>query len=156
MATTIKSAASELLQQQINNTPKTALGKPTTVARATNIPNVGLNTPPAKLGRPVGQTSRIEEFKQRLVSTSGDLIISKLIQIALHDGNPGQMSALKMCVDRVLPISHFDKAVNGNQSPTISINISGLTNSTATVVGSQGQFASDDILDVEATEYPNE
>ena len=147
MATTIKSAASELLQQQINNTPKTALGKPTTVARATNIPNVGLNTP--KIGRPVGQAARIEEFKELLVSTSGERVMSKLIQIALHDGNPGQMAALKMCVDRILPISHFDKAANGNQSPTISINISGLTNSTATVVGSQGQFAADDVLDVE-------
>ena len=152
MATTIKSAASELLQQQINNTPKTALGKPTTTARAANIAGVGLLTPPKTIGRPPGQTSRIDEFKQRLVSTSGDAIISKLIQIALHDGNPGQMSALKMCVDRVLPLSHFDKAVNGNQSPTISINISGLTNSTATVVGSQGDYGTtDDITDIEGS-----
>ena len=140
-----------LLQQQINSTPKTALGKPTTPARAANIVGVGLNAPVAKIGRPPGQTSRIDEFKQRLVSTSGDAIISKLIQIALHDGNPGQMSALKMCVDRVLPLSHFDKAVNGNQSPTISINISGLTNSTATVSGDIGGSA--DITDVEPIEY---
>lgn len=155
MATTIQSAASKLLQEQINNTPKTALGKVTTVARATNIPNVGLNTPAKPLGRPVGQTSRIEEFKQRLVSTSGDAIISKLIQIALHDGNPGQMSALKMCVDRVLPLSHFEKAAaGGGNSPTISINISGLTNSTATVVGSQGNdYTPGDITDVEPVEY---
>jgi hypothetical protein len=150
VATTIQSAASKLLQEQINNTPKTALGKPT---RATNIPNVGLSTPPKPLGRPVGQTSRIEEFKQKLVTTSGDAIISKLIQIALHDGNPGQMSALKMCVDRVLPISHFDKAVNGNQSPTISINISGLTNSTATISGDIGSGSDGDIIDVEPVAY---
>lgn len=147
MATTIKSAASELLQQQINNTPKTALGKPTTVARAANIPNIGLNTP--KIGRPVGQAARIEEFKAFLMGDNGPALMSKLVTIALNDTHPGQMSALKMCVDRVLPLSHFDKAANGNQSPTISINISGLTNSSATVVGSQGQFAADDVLDVE-------
>jgi hypothetical protein len=146
MATTIKSAASELLQQQINNTPKTALGKPTTVARAANIPKVGLNE--VKIGRPVGQAARIEEFKAFLMGDNGPALMSKLVVIALNDNHPGQMSALKMCVDRVLPLSHFDKAVNGNQSPTISINISGLTNSTATVVGSQGQFADDDVLDV--------
>lgn len=149
MATTIKSAASELLQQQINNTPKTALGKPTTVARAANIPGVGLNAPAAKLGRPVGQAGRIEEFKAFLMGDNGPALMSKLVMIALNDTHPGQMSALKMCVDRVLPLSHFDKAANGNQSPTISINISGLTNSTATVVGSQGQFAADDVLDVD-------
>lgn len=147
MATQIKSAASELLQQQINNTPKTALGKPTTVARAANIPGVGLNTP--KIGRPVGQAARIEEFKAFLMGDNGPVLMSKLVTIALNDTHPGQMSALKMCVDRVLPLSHFDKAANGNQSPTISINISGLTNSSATVVGSQGQFAADDVLDVE-------
>lgn len=147
MATQIKSAASELLQQQINNTPKTALGKPTTVTRAANIPGVGLNTP--KIGRPVGQAARIEEFKAFLMGDNGPVLMSKLVTIALNDAHPGQMSALKMCVDRVLPLSHFDKAANGNQSPTISINISGLTNSSATVVGSQGQFAADDVLDVE-------
>jgi hypothetical protein len=147
VATTINSAASRLLQGQINNTPKTALGKPTTVARATNIPKVGLNE--VKIGRPVGQAARIEEFKQQLIATNGSVLISKLIQVALHDGNPGQMAALKMCVDRILPVSHFDKATNGNQSPTISINISGLTNSTVSAVGSQGGvFAEDDVIDV--------
>lgn len=129
MATTINSAASKLLQEQINNTPKTALGKPTTVDRATNIPNVGLNV--AKIGRPIGQAARIEEFKQQLIATNGSVLISKLIQVALHDGNPGQMAALKMCVDRILPVSHFDKATNGGQSPTISINITGLVSATA-------------------------
>ena len=145
MATTINSAASMLLQQQINNTPKTALGKPTTVARAANIPNVGLNTP--KIGRPVGQAARIEEFKSFLMGDNGPVLMSKLVVIALNDNHPGQMSALKMCIDRVLPLSHFDKATNGGQSPTISINISGLTNSTATVVGSQGVFSDDDVID---------
>lgn len=139
MATTIKSAASELLQQQINNTPKTALGKPTTIARAANIPKVGLNAPPPKMGRPPGQLARIDEFKEMLFGTSGDAIMTKLISIALNDSHAGQMSAMKMCVDRVLPLSHFDKAVgSGNQTPTISINISGLTNSTATITGDIG------------------
>lgn len=147
MATTIKSAASELLQQQINNTPKTPLGKPTTVARAANIPGVGLLTPVKPIGRPPGQAARIEEFKALLMGDNGPVLMSKLITIALNDSHPGQMGALKMCIDRVLPLSHFDKTVNGNQSPTISINISGLTNSTATVVGSQGSV-SDDIVDV--------
>ena len=145
MATTINSAASKLLQEQINNTPKTALGKPTTVARAVNIPNVGLNTP--KIGRPVGQATRIEEFKQQLIATNGTTLISKLIQVALHDGNPGQMAALKMCIDRVLPVSHFDKASNGGQTPTISINISGL--GSTSVSAAPGLFAADDeVIDV--------
>ena len=157
MATTIKSADSELLQKQINNTPKTATGRPTTVARATNIPRVGLSVIPKPIGRPPGQSARLEEFKQKLIGANGDAIISKLITIALTDTHPGQMSAMKMCVDRILPVSHFDKAAMGNSAPTISINISGLSNSTATVVGSQGQFASDDdILDVEPTEQADE
>jgi hypothetical protein len=149
VATTINSAASALLQEQINNTPKTPLGRPTTVAKAANIPKVGLNAKP--IGRPVGQAARIEEFKAFLMGDNGPVLMSKLVTIALNDTHPGQMGALKMCIDRVLPLSHFDKTTNGGQSPTISINITGLTNSTVSAVGSQGGlFASDDITDIES------
>jgi len=147
MATTIKSAASELLQQQINNTPKTPLGRPTTIARAANIPKVGLNAvAPKPLGRPAGQAARLEKFKEFLMGDNGPVLMSKLVMIALNDNHPGQMGALKMCIDRVLPLSHFDKAANGNQSPTISINISGLTSSSVAAISS-----GDDITDVQDT-----
>jgi len=79
-----------------------------------------------KVGRPAGDSARIAEFKARLLGTSGDKIIETLIHKALDPNDKDQIAALKMCVDRVLPLSVFDAAKNSGQSPQISINITGL------------------------------
>ncbi len=70
---------------------------------------------PGLIGRPPGSGdgARIAEFKARLLATSGDSIINKVVEIALTDGHPSQSAALKMCVDRVLPMSYFDKEKQG-------------------------------------------
>jgi hypothetical protein len=81
-----------------------------------------------KVGRPAGDSARIAEFKARLLGTSGDKIIETLIHKALDPNDKDQIAALKMCVDRVLPLSVFDAAKNSGTTPQISINITGLTN----------------------------
>jgi hypothetical protein len=83
-----------------------------------------------KVGRPAGDAARINEFKARLLGTSGDKIIETLIHKALDPNDKDQIAALKMCVDRVLPLSMFDAAKNSGQTPQISINITGLNNPT--------------------------
>lgn len=83
-----------------------------------------------KVGRPAGDAARIAEFKARLLGTSGDKIIETLIHKALDPNDKDQIAALKMCVDRVLPLSMFDAAKNSGQTPQISINITGLNNPT--------------------------
>jgi len=47
-----------------------------------------------------------------------------VIQIALNDEHPGQMAALKMCLDRTLPVSMFEK--DKHQRSAVTINITGL------------------------------
>lgn len=84
------------------------------------------NRTKGKIGRPVGDAGRIEEFKQRLLATGGTRILDKMIAIALDDEHPGQMAAIKMSIDRMLPMSTFEAAKNGGSMPTISINISSL------------------------------
>jgi hypothetical protein len=104
-------------------------------------------------GRPPGDAARINEFKARLLATSGDKVINKIIQIALDDEHQGQMSALKMCMDRVLPVSYFekDKATGGRNS--VSITITGIGGETQ-IVGEDSP--EDDIVDAEYTEVTNE
>ena len=104
-------------------------------------------------GRPPGDAARINEFKARLLATSGDNVINKIIQIAQNDEHPGQMAALKMCMDRVLPLSYFekDKATNGRSS--VSITITGIGGDT-TIVG--GEEQQEDIVDVEYTEVESD
>lgn len=97
------------------------------------------NRTKGKIGRPVGDAGRIEEFKQRLLATGGTRILDKMIAIALDDTHPGQMAAIKMSIDRMLPMSTFEAAKNGGTTPTISINISGLT---------APMVSTDDVVDV--------
>ena len=79
------------------------------------------------VGRPAGDGARIAELKARLLATTGDTVINKIVEIAMTDGHPVQGAALKMCIDRVLPLSYFEKDKSGNGgTPTISINISSI------------------------------
>lgn len=80
----------------------------------------------AVVGRPPGEAARLQEFKARLLSTSGDKVINKVVEVALSDGHPGQVAALKMCLDRLLPVSMFEKEASGSRS-AVTINITGLT-----------------------------
>jgi hypothetical protein len=76
-------------------------------------------------GRPKGDAGRLAELKARLLATSGERMINKVVEIAMSDGHPGQMAAMKMCLDRVLPISMFEKDKDGT-GKGITINITGL------------------------------
>ena len=78
-------------------------------------------------GRPAGDAARIAEFKARLLGTSGEKIINTLISKALDPDDKDQAACLKMCIDRVLPLSAFDASKNSTGTPQISINITGLT-----------------------------
>ena len=98
-------------------------------------------------GRPPGDAARINEFKARLLATSGDKVINKVIQIAQDDEHPGQMAALKMCMDRVLPLSYFEKDKTTGGRNAISITITGVGGET-TIVGSDNKAEEGEIIDV--------
>lgn len=97
-----------------------------------------------KVGRPAGDAARIQELKARLLATTGDKVINKIVEIALNDDHPGQMAALKMCFDRQLPVSLFEKDAKRG-SNAITINIVGVDNTTI-------QATDDDVVDMEYTE----
>lgn len=74
------------------------------------------------MGRPKETSGRIAELKARLLATSGDKVVSEIIRKALDPEDKDQIAALKMCLDRILPVSLFEKAAGrGNK---IEINIS--------------------------------
>jgi hypothetical protein len=77
-------------------------------------------------GRPPGEAARIREFHARLLTTKGDHIIETIIKKALDPTDKDQAAMLKMCADRLLPVSYFEsnKEVGAKG---ITINISGLT-----------------------------
>ena len=82
-------------------------------------------------GRPPGEAARIREFHARLLTTKGDHIIETIIKKALDPTDKDQAAMLKMCADRLLPMSYFEKAGSvGNKG--ITINISGVGTVSAT------------------------
>jgi hypothetical protein len=81
--------------------------------------------PKGTVGRPKGDNARMIELKARLLASAGEGVIDKILSIARNDEHPGQMAALRMCVDRMLPLSLFEKDVKGGKS-AVTINIVGV------------------------------
>ena len=78
-----------------------------------------------KVGRPAGDAGRIQEFKARLLSTTGTKVIDTVLRKALDDNDKDQVACLKMCLDRMLPTSLFEKDAKGQRN-AVTINITGL------------------------------
>ena len=67
---------------------------------------------------------KIRELKQILLNEDGQSIVRKAIEIALNDGHPSQAAMIKLCMDRTLPVSMFEK--DKQQRSAVTINITGL------------------------------
>jgi hypothetical protein len=96
------------------------------------------------VGRPKGDKAILDEYKMRmLASPKSAKVLEKVYEVALNDDHPGQMAALKLVLDRIVPASAFDASKSGNTGvPTISINISSM--------GSPSVIQrTDDVVDVE-------
>ena len=100
------------------------------------------------MGRPKNDTGRLAEFKQRLLGTSGSAVIEKIIQIGQNDDHPGQMAALKMAMDRILPLSMFEKDAKGQRN-AIQINITGIGEAK---IESTNDLVDEDVEDVDYNE----
>ena len=100
------------------------------------------------VGRPKGDASAIEEFKARLMaSPKSRKVLDAILDAALDDEHKNQAAAWKLLVDRMLPMSYFDKDKAGGSRPSVNITITGVGES----VNIAGE--SDDIIDVEDYKY---
>jgi len=100
-------------------------------------------------GRPKGDKAIMDDYKARmLASPKSSRVLEKVFEIALNDEHSGQMAAMKLVLDRIVPASAFDTAKGSNGgAPQISINITGL-GSTAV----QAEEVVYDVTDVEVKE----
>jgi hypothetical protein len=86
--------------------------------------------PPKKMGRPKEIGTKVQELKDRLLnSADSSRIVNTIIKKALNDDDKDQMVALKLCLDRILPVSMFEKSRDARAS--IQINIVGLNESSS-------------------------
>jgi hypothetical protein len=93
-----------------------------------------MDNPPVKDGRPkryrppkvLPKTDyqKLNELKRMLLDSSGSRVVQKVVDIALDDNHPSQMAALKLCMERTLPVSMFEK--DKSQRSAVTINITGI------------------------------
>ena len=78
---------------------------------------------PVKRGRPAGMRARQLELKQTLLEHPDvPKVIETVIRTALDDNHKNQTAAQKILMDRMLPISMFEKAVDSREKINIVIN----------------------------------
>lgn len=109
---------------------------------------------PKKRGRPKGKPSLAVALTHELINKKAENVVKKVLAIAMDDKHPKQMDALKMCFDRLAPMSVFERAAEAQKSRGIEININVVGSPASTtpapvpVVGSVGP----EVVDVEARE----
>ena len=82
-----------------------------------------MNKTPVKRGRPAGMRARQLELKQTLLEHPDvPEVIETVIRTALDDNHKNQTAAQKILMDRMLPISTFEKAVDSREKINIVIN----------------------------------
>lgn len=99
------------------------------------------------VGRPRGDNYAIEEFKARLIaSPKSRKVIDSILNAALDDEHKNQAAAWKLLMDRMLPMSYFEKDKAGGSRPSVNITINGIGD-TVSIDGND-----DDVVDVEPIE----
>ena len=61
-----------------------------------------------------GQKQRMAALREELLSEgNAKRVLEKLLTIVNNDEHPGQMTAVKLCIDRILPVSMFEDKKDG-------------------------------------------
>ena len=80
-----------------------------------------------KVGRPKGDAAIMNEYKARmLASPKSRKVLETILSAALDDDHKNQAAAWKLLMDRMLPLSYFDKDKVGGGKSSINITISGV------------------------------
>ena len=76
------------------------------------------------LALPKTEHQKLQELKSLLINSAGSNVLNKAVEIALNDEHPSQGAMIKLCMDRMLPVSMFEKEKNNRSA--IQINITGI------------------------------
>lgn len=89
-------------------------------------------------GRPKGDAATINEYKARmLASPKSRKVLDSILNAALDDDHKNQAAAWKLCMDRLLPVSYFEKDKAGGGRGAINISITGVGGETTVISGSE-------------------
>ena len=111
------------------NTPTKKIGRPKkSDVEAKKAGNRGVR------GRPPGDAAVINEMKARLLaSPKSRKVVDSIVNAALDDEHKNQAAAWKLLMDRMLPVSYFEKDAGGGRA-AVNITITGVGGET-TITG---------------------
>ena len=102
-------------------------------------------------GRPPGDAAAINEFKARLLaSPRSQKVLDSIMNAALNDDHKNQAAAWKLLMDRMLPVSYFEKDKNNTGRASVSITITGVGGET--VISGQDDVIDAEVIDVDTEE----
>jgi hypothetical protein len=79
---------------------------------------------PELITLPKTETAQLKELKNLLINSAGSRVVHKAVEIAMNDEHPAQLAAIKLCMDRMLPVSMFEK--EGKHRSAVNITITGI------------------------------
>jgi hypothetical protein len=79
---------------------------------------------PELITLPKTETAQLKELKNLLINSAGSRVVHKAVEIAMNDDHPAQLAAIKLCMDRMLPVSMFEK--EGKTRSAVNITITGI------------------------------
>ena len=92
-------------------------------------------------GRPKGDAAIINEYKARMLASPKSVkVLETIFEAALDHDHKNQAAAWKLLMDRMLPVSYFEKDKEGGGRPSVSITISGI---------GEAKITEEDIIDAE-------
>ena len=101
------------------------------------------------VGRPKGDAAVINEYKARmLASPKSRKVLDAILNAALDDDHKNQAAAWKLCMDRLLPVSYFEKDKVGGGKSAINISITGVGGETTVISGGEDEPIEGDYTDV--------
>ena len=90
------------------------------------------------VGRPKGDAAVINEYKARmLASPKSRKVLDAILNAALDDEHKNQAAAWKICMDRLLPVSYFEKDKASGGKSAINISITGVGGETTVISGNE-------------------
>ena len=90
------------------------------------------------VGRPKGDAATINEYKARmLASPKSRKVLDSILAAALDDDHKNQAAAWKLCMDRLLPVSYFEKDKDSGGKSAINISITGVGGETTVISGGE-------------------
>ena len=89
-------------------------------------------------GRPKGMRTAIAKLEERLLSGNRiEGVIDSIVNAASDPEHKNQAAAWKLIMDRLAPLSHYDKN-KGGERPQIQINVSGINGIKTEGINSEG------------------